>query len=720
MNTDRIPTLYKIIFSALYSILVIYICTCFEPQFFIIDDAINEMLGSFTQYGKRWSSGLVPLIVESMYLGGNSVIELDRGLFLPQNIIASILVYKTHNLQLTSLFMAFCNLFLITLSATTIAEHFRLSRPYTLLFAVFVAINPVFLYQYAPGWWNAANGQAWATAAIATFLLAKTRLSPIALLLHFLSVCCLLASGWPHGVIGYATFALLILITEGFKAESRLGNGMVVLVNILALLMAVPIYSEYLYSATMIERVSEIHNIDNFLRPTLSSIVFGFNPTFYDFIHYFNGYRLLSIPVGFSVIFLPLALCFRDGKTLWQKDSTTQLLAAMLLCYFLLTQMPSQFGPLRWPFRLLPFLSMATGLLVCHVLDKGNPVRHFQPYLLTILVSFLIALFTSVGFKEHLPYVQLSCLLLFLILPFVFDFLEKRQPYLLLTFPVVVLLVMLSGQPTLGREYVSFTTPPERIAINPRINLDGHMLSLTGIFDDANRLDKLMSAQFGFYDIKSVNGYVPVGNIYLQKVFPYHSTHGLFEAEPSLDHILHTRQYGACLARLMQISTISMEKTQFKKYKSALLACGYRETIFVEDERVFVSMPFAETATWKHHQPFVFPADIAIETVRHTNNKDLIKLPAHDDREIVLIFPRVWWHGYYAKINGIYLPVEQDDSGVLTKVTVPPMGEGILKLNYFPYTWRFVWWCPLLALLGMSLIGAGAKKWRGKKRLFAS
>ena len=160
MNTDRIPTLYKIIFSALYSILVIYICTCFEPQFFIIDDAINEMLGSFTQYGKRWSSGLVPLIVESMYLGGNSVIELDRGLFLPQNIIASILAYKTHNLQLTSLFMAFCNLFLITLSATTIAEHFRLSRPYTLLFAAFVAINPVFLYQYAPGWWNAANGQA--------------------------------------------------------------------------------------------------------------------------------------------------------------------------------------------------------------------------------------------------------------------------------------------------------------------------------------------------------------------------------------------------------------------------------------------------------------------------------------------------------------------------------------------------------------------------------
>ena len=182
-----------------------------------------------------------------------------------------------------------------------------------MLFAAFVAINPVFLYQYAPGWWNAANGQAWATAAIATFLLAKTRLSPIALLLHFLSVCCLLASGWPHGVIGYATFALLILITEGFKAESRLGNGMAVLVNILALLMAVPIYSEYLYSATMIERVSEIYNTDNFLRPTLSSIVFGFNPTFYDFIHYFNGYRLLSIPVGFSVIFLPLALCFRDG-----------------------------------------------------------------------------------------------------------------------------------------------------------------------------------------------------------------------------------------------------------------------------------------------------------------------------------------------------------------------------------------------------------------------
>ena len=150
MNTDNLSPLHKIIFSALYSILVIYICTCFEPQFFIIDDAINEMLGSFTQYGKRWSSGLVPLIVESMYLGGNSVIELDRGLFLPQNIIASILAYKTHNLQLTSLFMAFCNLFLITLSATTIAEHFRLSRPYTLLFAAFVAINPFFSTNMPP------------------------------------------------------------------------------------------------------------------------------------------------------------------------------------------------------------------------------------------------------------------------------------------------------------------------------------------------------------------------------------------------------------------------------------------------------------------------------------------------------------------------------------------------------------------------------------------
>lgn len=69
----------------------------------------------------------IPFIVQNTFLGQNQMIDIDRDVFLPQNILMSILSVKIHSL--------------ITITK------------------IFVFINIILMYFYLPAWWNGAVGQ---------------------------------------------------------------------------------------------------------------------------------------------------------------------------------------------------------------------------------------------------------------------------------------------------------------------------------------------------------------------------------------------------------------------------------------------------------------------------------------------------------------------------------------------------------------------------------
>lgn len=762
MSNENVNVKEALLFSIFYAISIIIICSLFQSDFFCIDDASYEMLGFFRQIGHIWSEGRIPFIVDSMYIGGNEMIDLGKGIFLPQNILVSLITSRFHHILLSGWILAFINIVLVSLSSLVIARVFRLHKCYAYTLAAFTVIQPVFLYQYLGAWWNAANGQAWAMVSIATFLLLKKNYSKINIILNFISVIFLLSSGWPHGVIGYAVFVGITLVFE-FKQSGKLNKVVYLSIPaILGLIFSFPIYSEYIFSHDLTNRVNGFDSSLRTFIPSWSTIILGFFPTFYDYMTYIS-YRLVLVPLGFSTLFLPMVFFYRNIKELWQRDNILKWFSTLIIIFFLLSQMPSQFGPLRWPFRFLPFISFFICLAVFYILQYAHPIRGkklilnkkiyislyiilggfflFLPvyagfdtltlilslvlmlfllehdlfnfkksilvnfnkkYFLVILFVFCLVFFNSWNLHPFYIILQIFSVWLLILSP---KIIERKSPYGMIGLTLLILLLFLNGLPTLGGSYQRQTELAERIQLPDNVNLQGYVLSLPlNIYlKQTRQLNDIASAQFGFYDIKSINGYSPVGSKRLEKILPVNqSAHGIFTSKQALENILQSAKgFNVCQAVLMRISTIIVNKDDYAAFSHQFKQCGYSEVKSADSRNdLYVSLPFTLTKGWENNSPFVYPDIAGVRIVKHENNTDWVQIPEHKDN-ITLIFPRLWWYGYSAKIDDHILSVTADSSGSLVQVSVPSDFNGVLRLSYFPVTWRYLWFLPILAIMGL-------------------
>ncbi|WP_144340628.1 YfhO family protein [Snodgrassella alvi] len=598
--------------------------------------------------------------------------------------------------------------------------------------------------------------------SIATFLLLKKNYSKINIILNFISVIFLLSSGWPHGVIGYAVFVGITLVFE-FKQSGKLNKVVYLSIPaILALIFSFPIYSEYIFSHDLTNRVNGFDSSLRTFIPSWSTIILGFFPTFYDYMTYIS-YRLVLVPLGFSTLFLPMVFFYRNIKELWQRDNILKWFSTLIIIFFLLSQMPSQFGPLRWPFRFLPFISFFICLAVFYILQyahiiqgkkiilnkkiyislyiilggfflflpayagfdtltlilslvlmlfllehdlfnfkKSILVNFNKKYFLVILFVFCLVFFNSWNLHPFYIVLQIFSVWLLILSP---KIIERKSSYGMIGLTLLILLLFLNGLPTLGGSYQRQTELAERIQLPDNVNLQGYVLSLPlNIYlKQTRQLNDIASAQFGFYDIKSINGYSPVGSKRLEKILPVNqSAHGIFTSKPALENILQSAKgFNVCQAVLMRISTIIVNKDDYAAFSHQFKQCGYSEVQSADSRSdLYVSLPFTLTKGWENNSPFVYPDIAGVRIVKHENNTDWVQIPEHKDN-ITLIFPRLWWYGYSANINDHILSVTADSSGSLVQVSVPSDFNGVLRLSYFPVTWRYLWFLPILAIMGL-------------------
>ncbi|MBI0159229.1 MULTISPECIES: hypothetical protein [unclassified Snodgrassella] len=598
--------------------------------------------------------------------------------------------------------------------------------------------------------------------SIATFLLLKKNYSKINIILNFISVIFLLSSGWPHGVIGYAVFVGITLVFE-FKQSGKLNKVVYLSIPaILALIFSFPIYSEYIFSHDLTNRVSGFDSSLRTFIPSWSTIILGFFPTFYDYMTYIS-YRLVLVPLGFSTLFLPMVFFYRNIKELWQRDNILKWFSTLIIIFFLLSQMPSQFGPLRWPFRFLPFISFFICLAVFYILQyahiiqgkkiilnkkiyislyiilggfflflpayagfdtltlilslvlmlfllehdlfnfkKSILVNFNKKYFLVILFVFCLVFFNSWNLHPFYIVLQIFSVWLLILSP---KIIERKSSYGMIGLTLLILLLFLNGLPTLGGSYQRQTELAERIQLPDNVNLQGYVLSLPlNIYlKQTRQLNDIASAQFGFYDIKSINGYSPVGSKRLEKILPVNqSAHGIFTSKQALENILQSAKgFNVCQAVLMRISTIIVNKDDYAAFSHQFKQCGYSEVQSADSRSdLYVSLPFTLTKGWENNSPFVYPDIAGVRIVKHENNTDWVQIPEHKDN-ITLIFPRLWWYGYSANINDHILSVTADSSGSLVQVSVPSDFNGVLRLSYFPVTWRYLWFLPILAIMGL-------------------
>ncbi|MGD7070693.1 hypothetical protein [Acetobacter sp. AAB5] len=690
-----------VFYALLVSCFVVGICEVRFPSFFTIDDSQNEYLGFLRQYGQTWLSGEIPFITKNIFIGDNAMVELQRGIFAPQNILASLVTCLTTNPLITGWFYALCNVFICCISGYIIGRSLEISRDISLLLGFSIAINPVFLYQYAGPWWNAANGHAWSLLAIATYCQLRQRITTGAVIANFAATLVLLASGWPHGFIGY------LAVVAGFSCvDLAYGDPIKVLFRrcvplLLAGIAAIPVYSEYVFLHPLLNRATGWENADNFMVPSLSQLLVTFSPTYYEFMNYFGGYKSVFIPVGFSTLFaLPVAIFFRTSV----RD---RVLAACLIILGITTAlalMPSQMGILRWPLRFVPYVSVFAAITTFYVFSKKDivesSVRRNVFFGITALL-FVVSASKNVFERPKVVALELLTSIALVAVWFLYARSKKitgKDIGLIIpaAIPVFSLLLMLASMPSLGRIYLPVNVLPSHVSVPASVNMQGNLLSFApwGREHPKEAAD-LQSSLFGYYNIRALNGYSPNGQDYTDAILTHDTSHTIFKPDDIIPKLASAVMLpgNPCLFDLFAVSSMVVSSDTYQKYHHDLLACGYHKVATAPSGMLYLSTP----KTYPSNLAYSTQAGVTVE--RETANSMTFSVPAHT-APVQMVLSRQWWPGYTAQ--GLNCKVNVSGfQDVLVQVDVPAGCSGKLTVSYFPHTWPLALVCLLMGVLGL-------------------
>ena len=205
---------------------------------------------------------------------------------------------------------------------------------------------------------------------------------------------------------------------------------------------------------------------------------------------------------------------------------------------------------------------------------------------------------------------------------------------------------MLSGLSSLGVDYSGKGYLPAAKISNEMSKpqdesiFSGMTLSLTEWGSiEKNDISDLNSSQFGLFDIKSINGYSPVGYKNINNLFPYYSAHGNFIGNDTLERILNESEIqGNCLAENFKINTIIMNKELYSKYRDRLVDCGFSKNIESSKNNLYVIKP----NNGNTYLPSTDINKLNMRMINHGNNYETIEILEPSDTDVKLIFPRLW------------------------------------------------------------------------------
>jgi hypothetical protein len=436
----------------------------------------------------------------------------------------------------------------------------------------------------------------------------------------------------------------------------------------------------------------------------------------------FGGYNLFANPIFFAGWFiLPLA-CLIDWRGFVALATPRHRAWAIFLALMLVaTQGPEQLGPLRWPFRYLPYFQISAVMLTLTALSCAGYV--WRPRLLLailglqtvlslqtdpraagpILIFALIVAASSFALKKLLPRPKsAAALLAFVGLAY---FASTRWDL-----PV-----------NLAVADWNFRRTPQKLApLSAIAPASTFYLNGTGNLSDPGRFDELVLGQSALIvGPPAINGYSPIGHRGLAARFCMNG-YGLPcpEAGPRL--LERDVETGLSLADLMRVDRIVVERGPFLDRFNQVDRGPWR--IAEERPRTIIFSRLAPNAdlpgtlAW----PVLGAKISALGEAKAT--REGLQIESRDPGVNRLIFARPYWAGYRVLFNRKPLAVHAY-ANMLVAVDLPADGStGELELIYAPKYFGetiIVAALALIALIGATLTLGDTRKERQQSALQA-
>ncbi|WP_143467002.1 YfhO family protein [Lentzea kentuckyensis] len=653
--------------------------------FYFWDDTAAAAVPVWQRVGEAFSEGRMPLLELDMWRGGNFAAEVATGMWNPVEVLLAVSTGWIDNIALGITIVKFAFLVAFSIGTFLLAREYG-ARPwiaaaigtalplsgYVLFMDGTSWINALTTYGFLPYvWWTARRtarlGKSTAWVVLTGFLAATTG-NPYVLVSIFLIVLAVSLEAW----LAFDKRKVINLFAAGFAV----------------LMLNVIVYLPFSLTSSVSYRKDSRTFNDGFLSPQLQDFFGMSNPAAQPLMNIWSGLNPTFPALYLAWFFLPLLPWFR-WSVLWEKRKELLGLYLYTLAYLLLVLGPSNLNVFRWPARLIPFFFIPLVIIWAIVASEGLQKTKTKARTLGSLGIVLVGAYfgwaalpqTNVRQAYTMVIVMIAVLVLLRV------GIGSFKGFAVMAVGTIGFLAMQTAWFPGNYSVADYKFPTSEKGLEQRFEhrYEGVTVSLSDIgkvkpgdlYPGGAYQDFIFGTNFSVANVEALTAYSGVG----------------FNA---MDQALCTAYNGAVTCPESWKSLWTPPPGSNKPLADLLRA----ETVVVQNNLIDTrDVPAPEgwhkaessdrVVVWKRNDKLAFPDGrlssypdgTRIESDRMTGKvSEEVKFSGANGGK--LVFSRLAWPGYVAKVNGQDVPAKLGPAGLLEVELPKGVREGTLQIDW--------------------------------------
>ncbi|ANJ27680.1 hypothetical protein ATC03_14140 [Agromyces aureus] len=332
----------------------------FNSEFYFVDDTQSGALGQWWEIGNRVLAGDWSIINPTVWQSGHYLAEGAWGVFSPMLWLIGLAMHAATDAVVYITIVKLCFFGIAAFGVWLLARTFGASPAWAAAIGVGASLSGFTLYIDAASW---ANGfMAWSLWALSWALVRRSVFEARSPLLAAAACISLIGVGYVHATLMLAA-AIVATIIESLARRNRPEIVRSLLAAVVAGSFAVIVHLPSLLIAPNTGRSIGVANT-GLLTVNLSGLAASAVPVGGPQMGFF-GTNFPNAPLLYIAWFLPV-LAFLEWRRLVGLLRQRLSLLLVLGVALVLVLLPSDFGPLRFPVRLMPYVTV-TALVVVGV-----------------------------------------------------------------------------------------------------------------------------------------------------------------------------------------------------------------------------------------------------------------------------------------------------------------------------------------------------------------
>lgn len=366
----------------------------FLPQYYYAADTSQGAYGTWYHLGMELRAGHWPLLNPSVWGSGNYIAEGQWGLYSPLVWLIGLGASFAPNVVVYASFIKIAFMLVAAGGLYVLARSYAVAAPLASVAGVVGPLSGFTLYMDAPSW--VTNLFVWSLLPWLWWALRRSfrGASPWP---AFLVAAAIVTIGYVHGTI--MVFVLLAgMLVEAVITRSKRQVIIAVAVAVATGLLAITVFLPGVASADVTARNSTSIANSGFLVMDGTGLASAIIPTVQSQVIGWWG-NFSPGPITYIAWILPLIVLLdpRRLRCVWP-DAVPALALVVVAGAFVFG--PSDVGPLRYPMRLLPFLTLGIVLLTVLCLDRA---RRTAPGRGSVVAVILIAVASTYLAMAQVP-----------------------------------------------------------------------------------------------------------------------------------------------------------------------------------------------------------------------------------------------------------------------------------------------------------------------------